>query len=458
MLALLAAVTLAATPARALGDAEAVLYVPRMDRAAPLFSWLATAGARAPLLRPAAWKSELSPLLGIDVSDLAAYRAAGLDPTAAATFNVREDDRLSCFGLRDSAAFEARVKQALAGRGEPWKLKEKGATLFGAKLGSRVVAGYLLRGKEACTAYSPSDVAPLLKEGAAAFARAPTGKGWAQVAKLPGVAFMVTSRGVAGVRAEGARAIAEGFAQESMGLALAPGEKTPYAGVPPAGLFFGRLRLTRLPQTAEALRKKNLRPCRFCDAALNEALTPLAAAVAESATGNALFKVEQLVLKGSLRTEAAQYFALRNALLLELRDEAPVQEALAALTGYAGAKQTEDGVALTTRDGALLLGRAGKHFYAASDAEVARALLAAAKAAPGGSATHAVEWAADPARVTAAFSQVSLLDVLGSRELAALFAVGTELGPLFGASERLSGTADPDGEGLRWTATWALKP
>ncbi|MGQ0508902.1 MAG: hypothetical protein ACT4TC_26670, partial [Myxococcaceae bacterium] len=236
------------------------------------------------------------------------------------------------------------------------------------------------------------------------------------------------------------------------------------------GLFFARCRMGGLAEQAKAFRKRNLRPCRFCDHATNDALSPLAAAVATRATGNAVVRVEQFVLKGSLRSEAAQYFALKNALVIELSDPTEVRKALNQLKGSGftllhsevstegkSVKPDPEAVALALPQGTLQLFVSGKHFVAANDPAVAAQLLEQLKEEPQAMA-HSAEWAIDPSRITQAFSQVSLLDVMGSRELAGLFAVGTELGPLFGESKVVSGTADKNGEGYRWSSTWQLKP
>ncbi len=458
MHALLLAVCLTAAPAPALADAEPVLHVPKLDRAAPLFAWLQRAGARAPLLRPASWRTELSPLLSLDMSDLAQLRAAGIDTGAAATFSFRGEERLSCFTVKDLPAFEARAKQRLQGMGDPWNAKEKGALLVGASVGSRVVGGYVVRGREACTAAAPREVGPLLRQAAATLAKPPpASKGWTRLLRLPGMAYVQSARGAFGVRAEGEKAIAEGVSRSLPGLTLAAPGPTPYA-LPAPGLFSARLKLGGLADSADAYSKRNLRACRFCDGATNDALAPLAAAVASRATGNAALRVDRFQLKGSLGSEAAQYFALRNVALFELSDAADVKAALEGLEGFARARKTADGVALALPQGELRLGLSGRHFYAANDEAVATAALEALSKGPALPAPRAAEWTVDPARVTQAFSQISLLDVMGSRELAGLFAVGTELSGLLGASALLSGSADVDADGYRWTATWALKP
>ncbi|MGQ0508327.1 MAG: hypothetical protein ACT4TC_23760, partial [Myxococcaceae bacterium] len=238
MIALLLASTLAAVPARTVPNADGVLFIPRVEKAKPVLDWLARAGTRAPLLRPSTWRADLTPLLGLDLADPASLTAAGIDTTGAATFSFRGDERIGCFTLKAPQTFEARAKQSLQGMGDPWKSKAQGASLVGASVGARVVGGYAIKGKEACTVSTPTSAGPLLKEVAAAFSKSPSGKAWAHVSKLTGMALVVTPRGVAALRAEGEQATADGWVGRLPGVILGKAAPSPYAALPRGGLFF----------------------------------------------------------------------------------------------------------------------------------------------------------------------------------------------------------------------------
>jgi hypothetical protein len=70
---------------------------------------------------------------------------------------------------------------------------------------------------------------------------------------------------------------------------------------------------------------------------------------------------------------------------------------------------------------------------------------------------HAVEFTVDPKKVARALSQVSLMDVMGSQQLAGLFAVSAEMGPLLSNSEQITGWLDSlPGGGHRFSLSWKL--
>jgi len=76
-----------------------------------------------------------------------------------------------------------------------------------------------------------------------------------------------------------------------------------------------------------------------------------------------------------------------------------------------------------------------------------------------GKLNHGAEVSIDAPKISRTLSQVSLLDALGSRDLAPLLVVSSEVGPLLDASRPLKGWVDTASDGsLRFALTWTLLP
>lgn len=453
MLPLLLAAALSSTP-RAHPDADLAVYVPRLDRMGPLTSFLRTAGTRSVLLRPESWRGEFCPILRVDPTRAESLAAAGIDPTGPATVSFARRARITCF--RTQKHFEARAKERFGERGELWTAKAKGASLLGVRLMKTLVAGSAIRGGEACVVEgSGGDVEPLVRALPRLLeARGPR-REWRALTSLDGVAFVLSRDGVAGLNGDEKQLRAEGRTRALPALELRAGGMSPYAAMTPSGLAFLRAQIA--PSGREAL-VRVLRDqlgvvCRDCDrAAIGEA----AAAIAPSLTGHVLLRVDSVKVRDSLRSASARYFAVRHAYLVELSDPAAVSKVVARTHTWRSARKTEDGVALTAPGGEILIGIRGSHLYVANAQE---AVDAAFQALPEKKQklAHGAEFALDPKQVAKGFQQIGLFDVVGSQELAALFAAGTELGPLLAASERISGWIDPAGAGVqRFHATWVL--
>jgi hypothetical protein len=178
-------------------------------------------------------------------------------------------------------------------------------------------------------------------------------------------------------------------------------------------------------------------------------------------TGQVLLRVEEVRSRGSLRSAAQRLFAPRQALAAEVRDAARVRTALAPLARLPGARALPDGLALDVPGGTFTLRLAGRHLVVGNDAAVTEALLSALArptAGPPAPLAHGVDFTLDPRLVARGLAQVSLLDVVASRELAALFAVGAELGPLLRVSEPAQGWIDGGSPGAphRFSLRWRL--
>jgi hypothetical protein len=171
-----------------------------------------------------------------------------------------------------------------------------------------------------------------------------------------------------------------------------------------------------------------------------------------------MLRVESAKIGATQRSSLARYFAVKNAFVAMVSDPGAVERALAALSGWKNAHRTRSGFVLTVPGGEIELGLHGKHLYVANDPGALKGALEMLSTPPT-SLKHGAEFALDPHRVAKTLSQLSLLDALGSRELAPLVAIGAELGPLLAASDAIRGWADSAGKGEhRFALTWVLKP
>jgi hypothetical protein len=457
MLALVAAVVLAAGP-RAHPAAHLSIYVPRLDKTAELTAFMRAAGQRTALLHPDSWRGEFHPLLYLDPTDPAALAAAGIDPTGSATLSYVADARVSCVTLKDVKRFEERVASRLSGAGAPWKSSADGVPLVGAASAGRVLVGYALKGKEACAVQGQgSNVQVLLNDLAKVVSKTSAGPEWKRAAALPGTAFVVSRYGSTGLKGTAQSLTAEGRTAKLPLPALDPAGPSPYALLAPSGLAFVRARVSAEGRGAmgRTLLAQLLDLCQACDPG---AMTQVADAIVPRLTGDVLLRVDKAKVGETLRTQASRYFAVRHAWVVEVTESGEVAKGLAKLGEWKMVKKTLDGYAVSTRAGELLVGLVGTHLYVGNDAAAVKAALEGLDG-KAGKLAHGAEFFVDPGLVAKGLSQIPLLDVMGSQDLAALFAVGTELGPLLSASERISGWVDPAPEGAHaFQATWVLKP
>lgn len=462
------ALALAASP-RDLPGAEPVLFVPRLGRLAELAPFFRTAAKDSALFRVEGWRNEFYPLLNVDAFDPESLRQGGLDPKGSATLSFAGAARVTCAALGDVARFEEKSGERLAAFGAPWKGSSEGAKLVGALRGTTVVAGYALRGKEACTAISDGEsVEPVLQQAAKLLAgKLRSSRPWKAIQALPGEAYLSSARGALALRADaGPQLIAEGTADRLRQLpALAAASKSPYGALKPSGLAFARaqVRPEAAAEVAQLVAQQVSALCAACDAAALDAVT---AQLAPLFTGNVLLRVDKARVRQSLRKASARYFALRHAYLAELERPDEATRALATVAGWSMAtpfsslpqSDAFDGFALKVEGGELYVGVRGSHLYFGNDAGAVKvaAALPSGESAPQG---HAAELYVDPALVAKGLEQLNLLDVVGAPELAGLFAAGVELGPLLSHSEQVWLWAEPaSGNSQRFRAAWRLRP
>lgn len=454
---LVLAATLAAAPApRSAASAQTVVHVPKLDALTGLSAFLERAGTHAALLRPSAWRAELHPFLSIDPTRPETLTAVGLDATGPATVSLREDGRVSCMRVSDAKVFQQKAAEAMteAGGAEAKPVTSKGVTTVSTTRAAGGAMGYALKGQEVC-AFGATDEAGsvLLKESVKLVGKAPAPD--ARLSKVTGVAFLATGGTVVGLDGTASGLKVDGTA---MKLPLPPFQaksNSPYGAMKPEGLLFSRVAVAPagVSQAVGSLRASIQAICPTCP---KEQVQASADAVAKQLTGNMLVNMSNVQVRGSLRTQEARFFAVKQALAAEVKDAAAVKSALAPLGTLPGAKALEDGWALTVKGGSVLVRQKGKHLVVGNDETVMQATMAALPETTA-KLERAADFTLDPKLLARGLSQVSLSDVLSDEQLAALFAVSSELGPLLARSERITGWMDSvPGGAHRFVFDWTL--
>lgn len=457
---LVLAATVAAAPAsapapRAAASADTVVHVPRLDQLAGLSAFLDRAGQHAALLRSSSWAPEFHPFLALDPTRPETLTAAGVDATGAATLSLRPDGRVSCLRLADATVFQARAKAALEAGGQfkATPKTSKGVTTASAPREAGGRAGYALKGQDVCAFASAGTSDALLKEVTRLVGRAPVAD--ARLGKLPGTVYVVQGPRVMGLDGTAKGLQVEGLAAQ---LPLPPfkaGSVSPYGAMKPEGLLFSRAQVAPagLAGAVGGLASQVQRLCAGCP---REEVAAVTRAVAQHLTGNVLLNVSNVKVRDSLRTPEGRFFAPRQALAAEVTDAAAMKAALAPLAKFPSAKALEDGWALPVKGGTVFVRLQGQQLVVGNDEAVVRGLLAAVPP-EGAKQPRPAEFTLDPKLVARGLSQVSMLDIMSDGQLAGLFALSAEVGPLLSASERMTGWLDSaPGGGHRFSLTWTL--
>lgn len=453
---LLASLLAVASPPRAVPGASLVVYVPRFDKLTGLSAFLSRAAKHSPILRSAQWRSEFHPLLDVDITRPESLAEAGIDPGAGATVSFLGDDRVTCTTLLEMKTFQAKTAQKLKALGEPWKSTAHGVALVGAKSAGKVLAGYALNGREACAVASAAGAEALLEKAAAATGKPSSGENWRAITSLSGSAFISIRDVALGIEGTRDRLVVEGRGKRLPLAQVKPVSRSPYGSLTPAGLLFVRAHADAGFQDATALQLQSngLEICPACDAAQMRALID---AMVGNFTGDWMLRVESAKIDGTLRSATSRYLAVKHAYVAAVSDPAPVKRAIEAASRWKNARITDEGVALAIPGGEIQLGLQGRHVYVANDETALKSALRSLSA-PEGALKHGADFAIDPRRLSKTLSQISLLDAIGSRQLAPLLAVNAELGPLLSVSDKIRGWVDSAGGGHRFEITWLLDP
>ncbi|WP_205519478.1 hypothetical protein [Pyxidicoccus caerfyrddinensis] len=454
---LVLAATLAAAPApRSAASAQTVVHVPKLDAMTGLSAFLERAGTHAPVLRPSAWRAELHPFLVIDPTKPETLSEAGLDPAGPATVSLREDGRVSCLRVKDAKLFQTKAAEAItAAGGEEAKPKtSKGVTTVSVSRAAGGAMGYALKGQDVCSFGATDTGGPaLLKEAVKLVGKAPAPD--ARLGNVSGVAYLASGGTVVGLDGTGTALKVDGTALK---LPLPPFQAkstSPYGAMKADGMLFSRAAVAPagVAQAVGSLRATIQSVCPACP---KEQVQAMADSVAKQLTGNLLVNMDYVQVRGSLRAPETRFFAVRQALAAEVTDAAAVKSALAPMGSFPGAKALADGWALAVKGGSVFVRLKDKQLVVGNDEAVTQATLAALPAA-GAKLERAADFSLDPKRLARGLNQVSLSDVLADEQLAALFAISSELGPLLEQSERITGWMDSaPGGAHRFSLTWTL--
>ncbi len=449
-----------ASPPRALPDAESGLHLPRVDQMTGVLAFMERAGERSVMLRPSSWFGDAHPLFQVDFSQPQTLAEVGIAADAPATISTRKDGRMTCHGVSDPKRFDERARARLEVLGKPWEGKVQGLTAQGsAREDGSLSVGVVRRGNIACAVSSRADARPLLALAAAATGK-PTARGaWTLLRGLPGELYFVSGDVAAGATGDRNGLRIEGRTRGGMGVpTLVSGALTPYATFSPEGL--GVVKATVRPDELGSAVRGLLRPLgRACASCPPEVLSSLERSLPSLLTGRVAVSLHSAQVRGRLRTDADRYFAARHVWLAEVKDATAVNKVLASLERVPGSSHADDTWTVPMEGGrAVQVGVRAGHLFLANDAAALVSAMAALPVKPA-KMERGLEVSIDPARAHKTISQVSLMDVLGQKELAGLLAVSTELGPVLQVSSALNGWAVTEkGGGQRFGAVLTLRP
>lgn len=430
---------------RAPADAEVVAYVPRLDQVTTLMPFLDAAGSKSALLRPEAWRSDMHPLIDLDVVNRDSLLAAGIDPAGSLTSSRIGDYSFACVSVGNLEAFRKAADPKLARLGTVFEKSEGGLPVYASRdpVG-RVLAAYTVSGKDSCAVFGHGlSVEKLFAPLAKATAKPSTAPGFALGAKLPGALQLVdpsgSPHGAVALSAKDLTLTADGRSKGTNLMQLAGAGPSPYGAFDANGLLVVRARAAKaqLPELISFV-------LRYVPG--GGTLSPVAKELAPLLSGNTALLVSHARVTTGLRTKEARFFALRFAVLAEVTDTEAVSAALSKL----------EPKSLSFREGTLALSLEGTTLVLSNDPDAkAKALAAAAKS--DGKQAHGLEFMVEPKLVAKALQQVPLLEAVQTPELAGLVAVSSELGPLLLSSERLTGFLDSTGPSQHGgRLTWKL--
>ena len=447
MLALLASLALASSFPQALGHPDLVVHAPRLDQLDGIKAFSEVAGQRSVMFQLNTYSTNFHPLLDVDPFRAESLKAAGIDGTGPSTVSLRGALQLTCNTLlQDTKIFDARCHERLESMGDvaPRKLNGVGVTV--ARRDGKILGAVARRAQVAC-AMAGSLSEALLTE----LVRAVSAPGRAKTDGLAGALFVQSDDGLAGLQGT-AKSLTLDARTRRVRTVLTAAARSPYPAEGPPGVLWTRLH-TDPGALAKTIQSSLLDACSRCT---GEAYKAYFQELESQLTGHAAVSVTSVKAQGSLNEPAARLQAMHLAAMAELKDGPKGSASLKAFAQAADLTTEPLGVRVPLNQGVAWLAVLGNRLVVANDEGARTGIQVAVQAKPGPLA-HPLEVTVDPQRAAAALRQISLLDVMGSRELAGLFAFGTEFGPLLADSQRLSLWAEP-GEPLgRAHAVWTLK-
>lgn len=451
---------LAAGP-RAPADAEWAAYAPKAFALGSLSPFLTRAGERSVLLRPSSWREDFHPLLSIDLTRPDELARAGIDLNGSATVSSKDDFTFTCVQLADVEKYEQRCLTRIATLGKHFRELKDGVIRVGARdTLDRVLAGYVLRGKESCAIRGRGrSVDQKFDEAAKLLGKNAGGLPYKLADGLGGAAVLVSKQGVVTLKGGELLLASDGRSKGVPTTGLLGAGPSPFALAAPEGLGWVKLRgdRARLDGATDAVVRTLMQVCFACEKAM---LDQVVKGMLPQLAGNGFAYAREVQVRGSLKSMSGRFFALRHVLLADVLDEKAAREALAPIGKVVGVKPlpSGEGYLVSMKEGELRFGVRGRFLYIANDERALDAALRGAARGEGNQA-HGLELRLDPRKLARALAQIPLLDALGSQELTGLVLVAGEVGPLLLGSERIWGWLDPTGpESARGHLEWTLLP
>jgi hypothetical protein len=449
-LSLVVSLAFGASP-RALPHADLVAYSPRLSALSGLSAFLAEAGPHSPLFRASAYTQDFHPFLAVDPLRPESLKLAGMDPNGPATRSDRGTTHVTCTALADPKTFETVAREHLAGYGEVTSQRTGGFSVVTAKSEARFPAGYLLKGKEACS-FSGTDLTKSsLDELIRWMGKPPSGPA-PSTAGLSGALWVWSRDAVAGIDGKKDELTVDMRATSTrMGPSLEAASPTALAAVPRSGAAYVLVK-SNPTALAATVHSELSRVCQSCRA---PAWDTFFSALGPALTGQLLARVDRIQVSEPLSAPTGRFSSLKQAALLELVDAEKAKAAIEALAQAQKLAPHGDGVELSLGGTLLAVGVRGNLLYLSSDEKALAALGPAFTAKPTLPA-HSLDLAVDPRALAGALGQISLLDVVADKELVGLFALSTQVGSLLNASDSIRLWGQPETTGARLHMTWRL--
>lgn len=455
------AVAAAPTP-RVAPSAQQYVFVPRLDRLDALRGFVSVAGKKTSLMRSVIWSAELLPALGVDLMSPESLEAAGVNPQGSLTTSISAAGTIACVTLSRPDDFATRARRALDYGEGKWTGTLPAKTKFHATVRGEgvVTGGFVQRGAVGCVVKSSKGRGgPLMFEAEKLLGVVKPPPSFKNMKPLQGPVYLGSAEAVAVLRGNETSLTVDALPVRLpiSTPSLSPAGLSPYANIPHSGVLSLKATVdpTAIKPYARAFAAQLLSFCRKCDA---KDVSDVVTALSEQLTGSVYLRAHSLSLDPrGLKSDRGRYFALRHAYFAELKDPAAVKALFAKLPDIKGVLRTDKGLQLRANEGTIELQLLGRHLVIANDIDALSTGARLVAAATPGKLTHGLEAQGDPKPLGRALRKVSLLDALGSNEMAGLFAAGVEFGPLLAATEKVTVWAD-SGSPMKAQAVWLLEP
>ena len=470
MLSPLLALAMALAPVAPPGTQQALVVLQPKTGLPHLRAFLDPASKLASALAPGPLGLELGSAISVDLFDVGAWEAAGLDAEAPLTLASGEAGVVLLVGVKDAKKLLARARTALGAAGTVTSSKLKGSDLLEAHhpgAAGPVLGGAMgVRGRWAALLVRGESTRWLIAAlEAHPFAAMEHAKG------LTGDAWLVATESSAPSLVIGLTPSASQLGIDGRAWGAAPVVKLPardaFADLHPPGIVWGHLDTAgwALKESKAELASWThflvLQVCRDCSTKPEEQL-------AATLVGPVAFVATRLAPEQSHSThDLDRYFMVPEVEAAQVGDPVAAHTALGALLDDLRAHQAAaESVALPRGEHYQLrlgkgrvayFGLVGQVLYLANTEDARTALLGSMAEAPT-PPTHAGVLHLDCAAASHALSKLSIFDAAASPDLGALFGVAVEASPLLRGLGDVELGIDVEGSAARLRGTLRLPP